>query len=90
MPGDLYVTCLAGRNSRMGRLLGLGRRYSEAKSQDMPQDTVEGAELALTLGPTLERLVGGGRLYGSRLPVMLAVLDAATRDRRLVFDFAKF
>ncbi len=88
--GDLYVTCLAGRNSRMGRLLGLGRAYRDAKAEDMPDDTVEGAELARALGPTLERMVETGRLPGERLPLMTAVLDAVTHDRPLTWDFARF
>jgi glycerol-3-phosphate dehydrogenase (NAD(P)+) len=88
--GDLYVTCLAGRNSRMGRLLGLGRAYSDAKAKDMPEDTVEGAELARTLGPTLERMVDNGRLPRVKLPLMTAVLDAVNRDRPLSWDFARF
>lgn len=88
--GDLYVTCLAGRNSRMGRLLGRGRSYSEAKLQDMPDDTVEGAELGLTLGPALEAMVAAKRLDGARLPLMSAILDAVNRDRRMAFDFARF
>ena len=88
--GDLYVTCMAGRNSRMGRLLGLGRRYSEAKAEDMPDDTVEGAELALALGPTLMRMIDSGRLPGPRLPLMGAVLDAVNHDRLLAFDFKRF
>ncbi|HUX12073.1 MAG TPA: glycerol-3-phosphate dehydrogenase, partial [Spirochaetia bacterium] len=48
--GDLYVTCQAGRNSRMGRLLGTGLSYSEAKAAHMPEDTIEGAELAGVIG----------------------------------------
>lgn len=88
--GDLYVTCLAGRNSRMGRLLGLGRAYSDAKATDMAEDTVEGAALARALGPTLERMVESGRLPGERLPLMAAVLDAINRDRPLAWDFARF
>jgi glycerol-3-phosphate dehydrogenase (NAD(P)+) len=88
--GDLYVTCLAGRNSRMGRLLGLGRGYSDAKTSDMPDDTVEGAELARALGPTLERMVAAGRLPGEKLPLMTAVLGAINHDRPLVWDFARF
>ena len=51
--GDLFVTCQGGRNGRMGRLLGRGLRYREAKATHMPDDTVEGAELALAVGPTL-------------------------------------
>ena len=86
--GDLYVTCLAGRNSRMGRLLGLGHRFSEAKATHMPDDTVEGAELALALGPTLERMVASGRLPGARLALMHAVIDAVCHDRPMAMDWA--
>ncbi len=50
----------------MGRLLGLGRPYSEAKAKEMPDDTVEGAELARALGPTLELMVESGRLPRER------------------------
>ncbi len=86
--GDLYVTCLAGRNSRMGRLLGLGSIYSEAKATHMAEDTVEGAELALTLGPTLERMLDLGRLPADRMPVLHAVIDAVCHDRPMAIDFA--
>jgi glycerol-3-phosphate dehydrogenase (NAD(P)+) len=88
--GDLYVTCLAGRNSRMGRLLGLGRTYSDAKADEMRDDTVEGAELARALGATLKHMVEKGRLPGERLPLMAAVLDAINHDQPLNLDFARY
>ena len=81
--GDLYVTCLAGRNSRMGRLLGLRIPYSVAKAEHMPDETVEGAELALALGPTLARMMELGRLPPARVPLMRAILEAVCRDRPL-------
>src|SRR5258708_31647799 len=49
--GDLYVTCQAGRNCRLGRLLGLGLTYSRLKAA---ADTIEGAGLALAIGPSLD------------------------------------
>jgi glycerol-3-phosphate dehydrogenase (NAD(P)+) len=88
--GDLYVTCLAGRNSRMGRWLGLGLSYGEAKRRHMAEDTVEGAELALALGPTLEAMMGDGRLPGERMPLMKAILDAVMRDREMEIDWRRF
>jgi glycerol-3-phosphate dehydrogenase (NAD(P)+) len=88
--GDLYVTCMAGRNSRMGRLLGLGRPYSEAKAVEMREDTVEGAELARALGPTLDSMTASGRLPRERLPLMGAVLAAINRDAPLALDFSNF
>lgn len=81
--GDLHVTCAAGRNSRMGRLLGQGLAYSDAKATRMPNDTVEGAQLALALGPTLEVMLADGRLPAEALPLTVAVLDAVCRDAPL-------
>eukprot|EP01037_Dinobryon_pediforme_P010659 gene10659-10730_t len=88
--GDLYVTCLAGRNGRMGRLLGLGLRYSLAKSDHMPTDTVEGANLALDLGPTLETMMADGRLDAKAMPLTRAIITAICRDEPLVLDFKEF
>lgn len=73
--GDLYATCQSGRNGRMGRLLGLGLTYSQAKAEYMPDDTVEGAELALAIGPTIEAMVARGELDGAALPLLRAVID---------------
>ena len=55
--GDLYVTCQAGRNSRLGRQLGLGLSYAEVKAGPMKDDTIEGAELGITLAPALKKLM---------------------------------
>lgn len=88
--GDLYVTCQAGRNGRMGRLLGLGHPYSTAKSDHMPTDTVEGANLALELGPTIERMIEDGRLAADEMPLARAIIAAICRDAPLVLDFERF
>lgn len=78
--GDLHVTCRAGRNSRMGRLLGLGLPYSKAKADHMAADTVEGADLAQTIGPALRAMMEGGRLDPARLPLTRAILNAVCDD----------
>lgn len=88
--GDLYVTCQAGRNSRMGQLLGRGMRYSEARAREMPSETVEGAELARTVGPTLEALMARGDLDGESLPLTRALLDALIRDTELTLPWHRF
>lgn len=79
--GDLYVTCMAGRNSRMGHWLGTGLTYTEAMATEMKGETVEGADLARTIGPTLDRLLTGGHMDRNRLPLTLAIVDAICRDR---------
>jgi glycerol-3-phosphate dehydrogenase (NAD(P)+) len=78
--GDLYVTCMGGRNMRMGRLLGSGMRYKEAKKQYMVDDTIEGAELAFAIGPTIEAMVERGDLEGAALPLLKAMIDIVCRD----------
>lgn len=88
--GDLYVTCLAGRNSRMGRLLGLGLPYSQAKAEHMADDTVEGAQLALDLGPSLDAMLARGTLPPDRLPLLRAILGAVCRDAPLDLAFEGF
>ncbi len=74
--GDLYVTVQSGRNARLGRWLGLGLSYAEAKISRMAGETVEGAELALAAGATLRALMERGVLDAARLPLMRAILAA--------------
>ena len=78
--GDLYVTCQAGRNSRMGRLLGTGLTYQEAKKEHMPDETIEGAELALVIGEVLPRLFDAGRLDPERMPLGVSILEAVCEN----------
>jgi glycerol-3-phosphate dehydrogenase (NAD(P)+) len=79
--GDLYVTCQAGRNSRMGRWLGLGLTYPEAKATHMKDDTVEGAELGIAVGPALDAMLADGRLDPASMPLTRAILDTLLRDK---------
>ena len=48
--GDLYVSCTGGRNSKMGKFIGMGLTYKNAKKNKMPNETVEGADLILDIG----------------------------------------
>lgn len=85
--GDLYVTCQAGRNSRLGRQLGLGLTYEQAKDGPMKGETIEGAELGITLAPVLAALTTAGKLDGAALPLTRALLEALTRNTALAFDW---
>ncbi len=88
--GDLHVTCMAGRNSRMGRLLGMGLSYSTAKANHMPGDTIEGAELALSAGPVLLDMMDKGHLPSDRLPLTRAIATAICNDRQLDIPWDSF
>jgi glycerol-3-phosphate dehydrogenase (NAD(P)+) len=86
--GDLYVTVQSGRNSRLGRWLGLGLTYGEAKRQHMAADTVEGAELALAAGAALRSMMARGALDPGRLPLLQAILAAVCDDQPLALPWA--
>lgn len=88
--GDLYVTCMAGRNTKMGRLLGTGLTYSQAKSEHMPDDTVEGADLALSVGPALGHMFSTGQLDRDAMPMTTAIIDAICGDRAFAADWTRF
>ena len=88
--GDFFVTVQAGRNSRMGRLLGAGWRYSRAKAERMASDTVEGAELALAVGPALDAMFDDGRLDPADLPLTRAIARAIRADELLTVPWQAF
>jgi glycerol-3-phosphate dehydrogenase (NAD(P)+) len=88
--GDLYVTCLAGRNSRMGRLLGLGLSYQEAKTKHMADDTVEGADLALAIGPTIELLIEQGQLEPACLPLAQVIIETICQNKLMQIPWTHF
>ncbi|MFP4432268.1 MAG: hypothetical protein ACLFPV_13535, partial [Spirochaetaceae bacterium] len=78
--GDLYVTCQAGRNSRLGAHLGRGLRYSEVRRDHMPKDTVEGADLALSLGPLRWPEAEENILRRLHMPLGEAIIRAVCDD----------
>lgn len=78
--GDLYVTAQGGRNGRMGRYLGLGMPYSEAKSKYMADVTIEGAQLAEAIGPTVKNLIAQGTLDGRALPLLQTMIEIVCHD----------
>ena len=88
--GDFYVTCQGGRNSRMGRLLGLGMRYTDAKVTHMPDDTIEGAELALAIGATVEKMVYDGKLDGTKIPLLRAMINIVCNDQTASLPWDEF
>jgi glycerol-3-phosphate dehydrogenase (NAD(P)+) len=81
--GDLYVTCQAGRNSRLGNHLGRGLTYSAVKAGPMKDDTIEGAELGRSVAAAIRAMVKTDRLNGKSVPLTLSLLDCLTEDKPL-------
>lgn len=88
--GDLYVTSQGGRNTHMGRLLGLGMRYQEAKAMHMAEDTIEGADLAFAIGPTVLKLVEQGELAEGAIPLLLKMIRIVCDDAPVMFPWNEF
>lgn len=88
--GDLYVTSRRGRNRRAGALLASGISWSDVRAHQMPDDTIEGAELAVAIAPTLRRLMQRGTLDASRLPLLSVVVDTVVDGRTPQIPWSEF
>jgi glycerol-3-phosphate dehydrogenase (NAD(P)+) len=80
--GDLYVSAIGGRNSLMGKYLGEGHLYSEAKEKFMKDITVEGAQLALEIGP---RILAD--LNSKNFPLMFSMLNTICENKKLQIEW---
>lgn len=87
--GDLYVTTQGGRNSRMGRLLGMGLPYSDAV-EEMPGETIEGVDAVVAMMPAIERMIKRGDIAADALPLLQALHQIVTRNQTVDFDFNRF
>ncbi|MEM1046687.1 MAG: glycerol-3-phosphate dehydrogenase [Pseudomonadota bacterium] len=72
--GDLYVTCEAGRNGRLGRHMGSGLSFADVVEGPMRGETVEGAELAHRVAPLIRGLIEDGRIEAARVPLLSCIL----------------
>jgi glycerol-3-phosphate dehydrogenase (NAD(P)+) len=88
--GDLYVTCQAGRNSRLGNHLGRGLTYGDVKAGPMRDDTIEGAELGRAVAQSLRAMIKAGTLAQGKVPLTLSLLDCLTGNTPLDPPWAKF
>jgi glycerol-3-phosphate dehydrogenase (NAD(P)+) len=88
--GDLYVTCQAGRNSRLGNNLGRGLTYSETRNGPMKGDTIEGAELGVATAHSLRAMMAGGVLDEAAMPLANALLKTLLSDAPLEIPWRAF
>ncbi|HUR43955.1 MAG TPA: hypothetical protein VMZ01_07635 [Aestuariivirga sp.] len=88
--GDLYVTSLAGRNSRLGNHLGRGLTYDEVINGPMQGETIEGADLGIAAAGALRAMMKERKLTASALPLTRALLAALTENEPLDLPWADF
>jgi len=80
--GDLYVSAIGGRNSLMGKYLGQGYLYKDVKEKFMKNITVEGAQLALEIGPKILK-----DLNPKHFPLMFSMLNTICDNKKLEIDW---
>jgi len=80
--GDLYVSAVGGRNSKMGEYLGKGYTFKIAKNKFMKNDTVEGADLAKEIAPYILK-----KINKNKIPLMHALLSAITKNKKLKVNY---
>ena len=76
--GDLYVSAAGGRNSKMGSYLGKGFTFKAAKKKFMPNDTVEGEQLAREIAPFIFK-----KIDKKKIPLMINFLKTIIGNKKL-------
>jgi len=80
--GDLYVSAMGGRNSKMGEYLGKGYTFTQAKKKFMKNDTVEGADLAIEIAPFVFK-----KINKRKVPLMISLLEAIVKNKKLKIKY---
>lgn len=88
--GDLYVTCQAGRNSRLGNHLGRGLTYDQIRAGPMQGETIEGADLGRATGECLKSMMAQGILDEASMPLTKSLLTALLEEKPLDIRWQKF
>jgi glycerol-3-phosphate dehydrogenase (NAD(P)+) len=69
-PGDLYVTVFGGRTVSLGKLLGKGIPFTEARRM-LSGVTLESVEIIARIASALPKLEARGLVYGEEFPLLL-------------------
>ena len=80
--GDLYVSAIGGRSSLMGKYLGQGYLYKDAKDKFMKNITVEGADLANEIGSLIMK-----ELNKKDFPLMFNLLNCLCNNKKLEINW---
>ena len=79
--GDLYVSAAGGRNSKMGSYLGQGYTFKNAKRKFMPNETVEGEQLAREIAPFVLK-----KIQRKKIPLMTKLIKSIINNKKLILN----
>jgi glycerol-3-phosphate dehydrogenase (NAD(P)+) len=87
--GDMFVTSMGGRNVKVGRLVGSGLRFSEARER-MPGVTLEGAAAIEVVGDALPKLTERGIIKPEDFPLMRHLYSVVALNEPLAMPWDTF
>jgi len=87
--GDLFVTSMGGRSVTLGKLLGMGKTFSEAL-QVLAGETLEAAMIIQQIGKALPALIHDGRLVAEQVPFMKLLVDVIVHEQPLDLNLDTF
>jgi glycerol-3-phosphate dehydrogenase (NAD(P)+) len=87
--GDMFVTSTGGRNIRVGRLLGAGLRFSEARAR-MGDITLEGAAAIQVIGGALPKLTARGIIGPEDFPLLRGLHAVVGQEQPLGIPWSSF
>jgi glycerol-3-phosphate dehydrogenase (NAD(P)+) len=87
--GDLFVTVQGGRSMRLGKLMGQGHTYDEAREL-MGEETLEAAFIVQQMGVALPKLTAQGLIAPDDFPLMRALADIVVRGSPTDIPLDKF
>ena len=76
--GDLYVSAVGGRNSKMGYYSGKGYTFKSAKKKFIPKDTVDGEQLAREIAPYILK-----NINKKKIPLMHHLLKTILNNKKI-------
>jgi glycerol-3-phosphate dehydrogenase (NAD(P)+) len=87
--GDFYVTTQGGRTVRLGRLLGLGHTFAEAR-EIMAGETLEAAEIVRAMGEALPKLAERGIVSLEDFSLLRMLVEVVVHGRSVDLPLEAF
>lgn len=87
--GDCFVTSMGGRNVKVGRLVGSGLTFSQARAQ-MPGVTLEGAAAIAVIGKAIGRLTERGVVAAEKFPLLRHLYEVVALDQAVNMPWDSF
>jgi glycerol-3-phosphate dehydrogenase (NAD(P)+) len=88
-PGDLYVTVFGGRTVRLGKMLGMGTSFKEAR-QILAGVTLESVEITTRVVRALPKLAARGLLDLSDFPLLLHLDEILNQNLPVQIPWDRF